>query len=241
MNNRLAKAMLLTMILMVLALEIFLATGLPEGVVITYNETDNITPAAAAAITTAGGSFTTMNLNVSQQNSRWKAYVGNVSGDLQLRDNNNYTIYDWDLVTVTGEVYASRSNDITWANIQCLTNATLLSEEDFMNITTSAVDSINLTFNNTVHAGFWVGNKQITNSTCRAIATYVNNQAQVASETADFQEILLDDTSNFVYSTILEQDQAGYDSGKTFDFQMILAEDEYASTPTTYYFYAELG
>ena len=241
MSNRLAKAMLLAMIILILAIDIFLATGLPGGVEILLNETDNITPAAAAAVTTAGGSFTTMNLNVTQQNPRWKAYVGNVSGDLQLRDSNNYTIYDWDLVTVTGEVFASRSNDISWVDIQCLTEANLLSEEEFLNITTSAVDSLNKTFNNTIHTSFWIGSTQITNSSCRAIATYVNNQAQAASETADFQEILLDDTSNFVYATILEQDQAGYDSGKTFDFQMILAEDEYASTPTTYYFYAEIG
>lgn len=241
MNRKLAKAMLLAIILILLAMDVYLILGQPTGADIIFNESVNVTPAPGAEISTFGGSFTTLVLNITQQNPRWKAYVGNVTGQLVLADNNDIKVYDWALATITGEVYASRNDTITWGSIQCLTNPVLSSEETFLNITTSVVDSINSTFNNTVHQSFFVGSILIANSTCRAIATYVNNTAQAPSETADFQEILLDDGTNLVYATVLEQDQAGYDVSKTFDFQTILAENEFSGTPTPYFFYAEIG
>lgn len=240
MSNKLARAMLAT-ILVLLATSIFYTVAQPQGVDILFNETDNVSPQPGTAISTLGGSFTTLVLNVTQQNPRWKAYVGNVTGTLVLQDSNDISIYDWALASITGEVYASRNDTVNWGSIQCLTDSVLNTEEAFLNITTSAVDSINNTFNNTVHATFWTGSTQITNSTCRAIATYVNDTAQTPSETADFQEILLDDGTYLVYATILEQDQAGYDISQSFDFQMIIAEDEFSGSPTPYYFYAEIG
>lgn len=240
MSNKLAKIMLILVLLLLLVMDLYVV-ALPGGADIIFNETNNITPQAGTALATAGGSFTTLVLNVTQQNPRWKAYVGNVTGQLVLQDSNNISIYDWAVVTITGEVFASRSNDISWDDIQCLSNAVLLSEEIAMNITTSAVDSINSTFSMSKHASFLVGSTLITNSTCKAVATYINDAAQTESETADFQEILLDDTTNLVYATILEQNAAGYDNSNTYDFQMIIAENEYTPTPTTYYFYAEIG
>ena len=38
---------------------------------------------------------------------------------------------------------------------------------------------------------------------------------------------------------IIDQNTAGFD-GSTYDFQAIVAEDETAGSPTTYYFYVEL-
>ena len=235
------KIGLIVMVLLLLANGLYQISAQPVGGEIIFNETDNVQGAAAAELTTAGGSFTTMVLNITQQNARWKAYVGNVTGEMVLADSNDRRIYDWDLVTITGEVFASRSNDLNWTNIGCVSDSILSNEEDFLNITTSDTDSINQTFDQTTHKEFWVGSTYIQNSSCRAIATYVNEQEQVVSEDAKFQEILLDDNSNMVYATVLEQDEQGYDAAKTFDFQMILAEDKLAQSPTTYYFYAEIG
>ncbi|MBU0472260.1 MAG: hypothetical protein KKF65_06530 [Nanoarchaeota archaeon] len=240
MNNK-TKRIMLAFSLIILAINTYYILAQPTGASIILNETVNVTPSSAAAITTAGGSFTTLVLNVTQQNARWKAYVGNVSGTMVLQDSNNISIYNWNLATITGEVYSSRSDNVNWSGIRCLTNSVLSSEETFLNITTSSADSINKTFNWSKHKSFWVGNEQILNSSCKALATYVNDTSQTMSEDAAFQEILLDDGSNLIYSTVLEQDEEGYDISKTFDFQMILAEDEYATTPTTYYFYAEIG
>ncbi len=219
----------------------YLVMSEPEGVKIVSNSsyTKNITPATSLA--TEGGSFTTLILNGTFQNPRWKAFVGNISGSLTLDDSSNKTIYDWEFAIITGEVYASRSNSIAWSNIGCVDDTVLSSEEAAINFNTTKVDSINNTFNKTVHAGFMVAGTQISSSSCRAIATYVSDSAQASSESADFQEILLDDDSVVVYTTLLENDAVGYDGTSTYDFQMIVPDDETSGVDTTYYFYAELG
>ena len=60
---------------------------------------DNVTATAATYFpdnrSDAGGTITTMVLSAVQQNDKWKAYVGNVSGSLTLDDSNGYTIYRW--------------------------------------------------------------------------------------------------------------------------------------------------
>src|SRR3989338_3598541 len=77
----------------------------PEGPIISFNRSENATAKPATAITTAGGTFTTLVLNASSQNFRWKAYVGNITGSLALADSIGYKIYDWNLVTLGGEIY----------------------------------------------------------------------------------------------------------------------------------------
>ena len=213
----------------------------PNGAAITSNTTETAPVQSAGAIATAGGSFTTLILNATSQNPRWKAYVGNISGGLRLADANSQTIYDWDLTIITGEVYASRNDSITWGSIGCADRVLLASEDAFLNMTNTQVDAINNTFNDTVHQGFFTGSTQIVSSSCPAIATYINSSRQATGESADFQEILLDDGTNLVYATIIENNAQGYHNGTTFDFQMILAENELNINPTTYYFYAELG
>lgn len=212
----------------------------PNGVTVVSNTTATATPTSAAAITTAGGSFTTLLLNATTQTLRWKAYVGNITGSLTLQDGANFTIYDWSLSSPAGEVYASRNNSISWSAIRCGVTSILQTEQTQLNITTTKEDSINRTFNNTIHRGFYVGTTLIQNSTCRAIATYVNNTRQSSAENATFQEVLLDDTVSIVYATLLEANAQGYNNGQ-FDFQMIVPDSDVNPTPSTYYFWAELS
>jgi hypothetical protein len=236
---KLAQRLMLLMLIILLGSAMFSIAD-PTGATIVSNTSQTPTSASAGTVTTAGGSFTTLILNATMQTPRWKAYVGNASGRFSLQDATNMSIYDWDLAAVSGEVYASRNNSITWSSIRCAVNATVATEQVQLNITTTKEDSINRTFNNTVHRGFYVGTTLIANSTCRAIATYVNNSRQAAAENASFQEILLDDTQRLVYVTLLEQDRQGYNNAP-FDFQMIVAESEFNPSPSPYYFWVELS
>jgi hypothetical protein len=226
-------------ILLLLLLVPFVVAPQPQGAAISQTNTSNATVAPAGSITTYGGSFTTMLLNATTQTSRWKAYVGNVSGALKLQDAKNFTIYDWAATNFTGQVYASRNNSITWSNIKCINNTFLAIEESQLNTTTTLIDSINSTFNNTIHKSFYVDTVLISNSTCRAIATYINNTKQVANESALFQEVLLQDNQVVVYTSLLENKAAGYNNNN-FDFQMIVAESATNPTPSPYYFWMEL-
>lgn len=236
-----ANKALALIILLVLALSIPLnVLGQPSGVNIISNITEQPNETPASSLTTAGGTFTTLILNGTFQNPRWKAYVGNISGMMTLDNAAGYSIYDWNLTTINGEVYVSRNSSISWSTIGCSTPARISAEQTFLNHQYSSVDNINNTFNRTVHKGFYVATTSIGNSTCRSIATYVNDSRQTESENAAFQEILLTDTNNIVYATLLENNRQGFDVG-LYDFQMIVPEDDTKTTPTTYYFYAEIS
>ncbi len=213
----------------------------PTGATLIYNYTETIAPAPAGSSTTAGGSFTTLVLNATTQTPRWKAYVGNATGRFSLQNANNVTIYDWGSAYTGGEVYASRSSSWDWTSVACANATTILAEEGALNISASSVDSINRTFNLSVHRTFYVGTTRVANSTCRAIATYVNSSQQVVSENADFQEVLLQDgAGTLILAALIDPDTQGYDLA-LYDFQMIVPEDEYASVPHTYYFWLELS
>ncbi|MBN2052997.1 hypothetical protein JW756_05830 [Candidatus Woesearchaeota archaeon] len=213
--------------------------AIPQGATITYNYTEDATIRSPASHTAAGGSFTTLTLNVSSQTSKWKAYVGNVTGKITLDNANNMTIYDWVLTTMQGEVYAAR-NTITFSSLTCANRTNITTEDAALNINSSSEDSINKTFTQQKHQSFVIGGAgTISNSTCYSVATYINDTQQTPAENATFQEMLLSDGASLVFVTLLNDNKAGFDLG-TYDFQLILPDDP-TDTSTAYYFYAELG
>lgn len=229
-----------TLMILVLAGYIFSALSIPGGVTITANESLNYSIQSPTSLVTAGGSFTTLNLNVTTQTARWKAYVGNVTGTLTLASSDDDSIYDWTPGTISGEVYAVRTDSPDWTNILCAPMADILTEGDNLNINNSRADSINATFNTTNHKSMYVGTENVSANQCQAVATFVNNTKQSESDGALFQELLLSDGSNMIYTTILEDKKYGFNQ-LVYDFQMILPNDEFAENPTEYWFYAELG
>lgn len=232
---------ILAIICIIVLFLISLGSSLPSGdISFSSNTTSAFDGYNASNDSAQGGTITTIIFNASQQTMKWKAYIGNISGSLSLRNSDNFTLYDWSLNENLGEIYASRANNVNWSSMNC-TNQTLIdNEEALLSFDPSSIDSINNTFNNSVHKGFYVSGTNITNSTCRAIMTNINNSDQGLSESGLFQEVLLSDKTNLVYASILETDLLGYNN-QTFDFQMILADTESTSTITTYYFYIELG
>ena len=236
----LVKTVNALLLLFFLSILISSTLAVPVGPTITSNSTVNGSPTPAAQITTYGGSFTTLILNTTGEDYRWKAYVGNVSGKLALDDASGKSIYDWTVSSVTGEVYATKNTSVDWSTIACADTSLINSEDVVMNMSLGSPDTINKTFFNKIHRTFYVGTTLIQNSTCRSIATYINGTAQTASESAFFQEILLKDgSSKLLYTTLINQNTTGYNNQK-YDFQMIVAENEYQTTPTTYYLYVEL-
>ncbi|RME53531.1 hypothetical protein D6783_01790 [Candidatus Woesearchaeota archaeon] len=214
----------------------------PTGASFTSNITSSASSTAPSGRADPRGTITTLALDAVQQVQQWKAYVGNVTGRFTLDDAQGYTIYDWDFgnTTVTGEVYASRNNSVSWASITCANTTIIGQEESALNMTSSEPTSITNTFNETTHESFYVGATLISNSTCPSTFTYINSTRQNVSETADFQEILLQSGSTLVYATIIEDDLTGYRNTTTYDFQMLVGESDIAAAHT-YYFYVELG
>lgn len=184
------------------------------------------------------GRITTIAFNVTQQDYDWKAYAGNITGKLSLDDSNNKTIFDWNLATIAGEIYATRkSTTVTWADIVCANAGNVTAEQNALNIGASEADSIANTFDNGNHDAFSVGTVSFSANSCTySDYTYVNGVPQ----TTNFDEILLtDQTGYLVYASLLSDAVTGFD-GETYDFQILLPDDGDASGNTAYYFYAEL-
>jgi len=230
------------MILMIFLISSINSFAEPVGPIVSNNYSVTATPTSAAMINTTGGSITTMVFNVTAQNIRWKAYVGNVSGTLTLDDANNHTIFDWSLSNVAGEVYATRSSQaVSWSNLNCSNSTHIYNEEIAMNHT-DIFDNISATFSAKKHDLFYIGTKQIGQDACYSIHTFVNS----TNQSSNFEEVLLYDGTNstnghFVYSTMLEQNSQGFDNNY-YDFQMIVPENGLStwSSATPYYFYVEL-
>ena len=189
------------------------------------------------AMTTNGGTITTLNIDATTQNPHWKAYVGNISGKLALQDANNNSVYDWNLTSMEGEIYATRKTDtVEWGSIGCANTTTIQAEETALNMTSSDKDSIINTFTKKNHTSFYAGLTSITADSCNSTNLYANNQSS-----SEFEELLLHDGNDMVYAALLEDSITGFD-GKEYDFQMILPDSglEGSQTPETYYFYVEL-
>ncbi|MCD6464504.1 hypothetical protein J7L02_03215 [Candidatus Woesearchaeota archaeon] len=207
--------------------------ALPVGPTLTYISNSTLTSSPASR-TDLQGYIHVITFDVTQQNTRWKAYVGNVTGKLTLDDASGNTIYDWTLTTIRGEVYASRSSSIEWASINCSNETIIGNEQTALGMTFSQDDSINSTFNRTNKYAMVTASITMPAGTCKSQFTYVND----ASQESVFEELLLSDGSNLVYATFINASSTGFD-GSTYDFQMIVADRE--DTAQTYYFWVELS
>jgi hypothetical protein len=186
------------------------------------------------------GTITTMIINTTQQDQRWKAYIGNVSGSLSLRDANNVSIYAWALATMSGQVYASRYGNLSWTSISCAPAGLIINESNYFGMANSNPDRINATFYDSTHKSYQIGGNTInTADRCNSTATYVNGTAQTLTTASPYQELLIRDGNGYlVYMTDISYQNTGYD-GQKYDFQMLVAENTTGSA-TPYYFYAEL-
>jgi len=220
----------------------------PEGALVTNISSTTKNTTAADSLQNDKGTITIVDLQVTQQNTKWKAYVGNVSGSLVLRDAESYAIYEWGSTgSPSGEVYISRNNSIDWSStsIKCANSTAITNEQNVLGHGATSSDNINFTFSQTLHQTIVIGEGNVTNSTCRSLYTYVNNAAQSASESALFQEVLLMDANmHIIYATVINQDSPSYNNDSavhnmTYDFQAIVPDFTGASI-ATYYFYVEI-
>lgn len=189
------------------------------------------------------GYIHTIGLTAEQQDMKWKAYVGNVSSTFVLDDADDYSIYQWNVDTFTGQVYITRKTTAPlWSSISCASTANKLSEDTSLGHVSSAADSINRTFSVQIHNNITIGTSTINENTCYATTLWQNDAPVPQTSDAPWQEILLYDTTSIIYSVFVENDKQGYrGDSTTYDFQAIVPENATAGSLTIpYYFYLEL-
>ena len=218
-----------------------MARAEPEGAGVTYVSNTTKNASAPDFRTDAKGTITTVLLTTVQQNIKWKAYVGNVSGTLVLRDADSFTLYQWPTGgSPDGKVYMTINNTIDWSTIQCANDSQVISLQTALGFLPTAVDNINNTFSNKIHENFDVGVIPIAGSSCKSTATWINNSQQTLTPTSLFQEVLLMDlSSRIVFTTLIDQNVKGFNN-KTYDFQALVPDYSTAAV-ATYYFYLEIS
>ncbi|MDD9954104.1 MAG: hypothetical protein OXR66_07255 [Candidatus Woesearchaeota archaeon] len=233
------RALLLGLLFCVAATLVYAVPSSPTEVNVLGSSSRQLPQVSNGTISAQGGNITEVHINALSITKSWQGYFGNITGNIRLDDANNDTFYAWGNTTVSGEVYASRNDTISWTTINC-TNATeRTTEETYLGHVVADGDSITNTFNSTSHPSFFVGLVNVTEDSCFSTNAFVNGAAQ----SAEFYQMLLSDNeSNVVYTTIIETASTGF-NGQTVDFQLLVGENEHSGSegPTTYYFFTELS
>lgn len=199
------------------------------------------------SIEALAGNITAINIEGLTQTKAWQGYYGNLSGTITLDDALNNTFYNWTAAEPRGEVYATLNDSITWANVQCydVSGAGTTAIENFYGIASNDADGVDETYTDT-YFGVVVGTNNITD--CNSTFIFRDD----ASQTADFQNILLEDPGNaptgWIYTAIVEDstdvttDLTCF-NGQECDFQILVNEDGHGTdtATTTYYFWVELS
>ena len=240
-----------SLILLMMCSEVILADPTnPSSVTYLSNVTSN--PSSQVFFNISGGRIGTFNLTAIYQNPRWKGFVGNASGSFTLSDASGSNLYNWNIASITGKIYATRnSSSINWGLINCSSLLNLTNEDFALDLTNATAPSDNLTqtFNCTSagcagsNVGFYVGAVPIPQNTCPTINTYINSQNQTLGSPTFQETALYTPQGGMVYEAPIEPPgTVGY-NGQQYNFQMIVPEN---ATPgfnssTAYYVYVELG
>ncbi len=210
------------------------ATGLTPGESSRRNlSTSDNTNASAVA-----GNVTHLDINALSITTSWAGYYGNISGNIVLADANNDSFYEWSNGTsISGEVYASRNDTIDWNTINCSNSTHIAQEETYLGQTSGDADSVTNTFNETDHTAFNVGTRNMNG--CPSTNAFTSG---ALDENNWHQIFLSDDQDRKVYTTIINSSTTGYNGG-TWDFQLLVAENEKTGSEgtTLYYFFTELA
>ena len=247
------KFVALTLIVVLVSLSFIFITAEPEGASITYISNTSKNSSNPDSRQDNKGTITTLVISTVQQNIKWKAYVGNVSGTLVLRDVDDYSIYEWASGgSPDGEVFITMNSSIDWANIECANKTAIQNLQSHLGHGAAAGDNIESTFSNQIHEAIVVGEDTITASTCNSTAMWVNDTAQAMAVDSFYQEVLLmDDEMKVIFTALIDQDISSYrddnaigntstiGANLTYDFQAIVPDYTGASI-ATYYFYVEI-
>ena len=237
--------------LLSLAMTVFAAPNIPDQFTAGTAQSRAINSAEKTA-SALGSNVTQLTINDVRVTKRWQGYYGNVSGIITLDDANNWTMYDWGLGTVEGEIYAANASSVQWGTIRCINLSSTYrgqnctgQNEACLNVTeiesaygmgASDVDGVDETFNNTL-GSIMVGTSTISN--CPMVSLYTNDSSK---STYFWNETMLtyNNTETIIYAGVVNDNSWGFNN-VTWDFQMIVGDNGLDNSATNYYFYVELG
>ena len=210
----------------------------PNGAEIEVINSTNAQPDQPQVHYSIAGNVTELTIKGYSTTQSWQGYVGEVRGAIELSDANENVLYNWTQLNPNGEIYSTRVTDTNFATIRCADSGEIANEEGILNQSSTDADSVSNTFSQNNHPKFYVGSREITQNECKSVNLY----DEEGTGTKYSEVLLADNSSNIVYTSIIEKNQAGYNS-KTYDFEMIVGENGHNADieVTPYYFYLEIS
>ena len=214
--------------------EVVAPLSLTEGA----SERRDLSGLADQTVEAQGGNVTALNIDALTITTSWQGYYGNISGEITLDDGSNNTFYNWTTTSVQGEVYGVRNAAVDFASTACASGAERTTEETYLGQSATDGDSVTNTFNTTDHPQFNVSTTAIAVDTCFSTNAFSGGSL----DTGRFHQVLLASGGDIIYTTIIDENQAGFNSA-TADFQLLVGENEKSGNEgsTTYYFFVELN
>jgi hypothetical protein len=155
----------------------------PTSIIVDSNSTNSYPNGTVLNYTRGYIYFLT--INESQLTQKWVGYVGNINGEFALQDADADALYDWDIATITGELYATKEGPLgaapnydlsnrfaggvpVWSNLTCANSTQLSTEEVLYNHTSTDEDSYSSTFKTTgfTNPGFYAGENEVADNDC---------------------------------------------------------------------------
>src|SRR3989344_2655538 len=101
----------------------------PQTLTTISSSSRDLTTLANQSVDARGGNVTELNIIALTETQSWQGYYGNVTGNIVLQDANTQMFYNWSNTNVSGRIFASRSNSISWTTVNC-TNASNRTDEE---------------------------------------------------------------------------------------------------------------
>src|SRR3989338_10660551 len=117
------KVKMLSLVVIVIAVALFriIALAQPEGPESMQRGASERKPDYDPVVVQAqAGNVTALTINATRITERWQGYYGNITGTITLDDAQNNSLYQWQIASPQGEIYAvNHSTTPTWADVIC--------------------------------------------------------------------------------------------------------------------------
>lgn len=231
------KAFLLMIVLGLLYVGISSVFGVQGATTVTPGTTSraSFVNSSSATIPVEAGNVTELNITGNQVSTHWAGFYGEITGDITLSTSDGSVFYNWSgLGALSGEVFASTDNAVSWGGIGCAAAAEVATIESALGIAATDSDSLGLTYTSINHPDFTVGGAPL--SGCNSTNAYVNTGLD---PTAFYQILLTDAEGDAVYTTLINESLTGFNSA-AHDFELLVGESDNVGS-TAMYFYLELS
>ncbi|MFA5108580.1 MAG: hypothetical protein WC492_03565 [Candidatus Micrarchaeia archaeon] len=188
-----------------------------------------------------GGNITQVNLTINSTTLHWQGFYGSTTASLRLaagNDSNLSTLKVWNVSTLVGQIYVSRSSNVDFTKLNS-TSAALTDVDNAFSFLNGANDAAASTGSDSSNPAFTVGQYQMYANRYPLITTLDNSSGhswkQVITRHASTSS-----ATDFVFVGILNNSGIAF-NGDSANFQVIVPENSAGDdSATTYYFYGEV-